>query len=191
MPSPSLFCLVHSFMPQAWCVPYGLSIGGRVIPAPDPFQGYGYGNGRAMSVGEFGGSGGGRWELQLKGAGKTPFSRMFDGRAVTHLLLLLLLLYLTHALTIHETYALIIRDTHAFTIHETHNHSSFMAGSLLAGAPIVCARVPRLGSHAPSRSLSTPSPLPLQLSRSFRIILVVMMRSKRFKTSRSILMLIL
>ena len=43
-----------------------------------PFgTGDGYGDGRAISIGEFHG-----YELQLKGAGKTPFHRGADGRAV-------------------------------------------------------------------------------------------------------------
>jgi len=40
------------------------------------------GDGRAMSIGEVVGPSGNRYELQLKGAGPTPFSRRFDGRAV-------------------------------------------------------------------------------------------------------------
>ncbi len=40
------------------------------------------GDGRAISLGEALGSGGQRWELQLKGAGRTPYSRFADGRAV-------------------------------------------------------------------------------------------------------------
>ncbi len=40
------------------------------------------GDGRAILLGEVVGTGGSRWELQLKGAGKTPYSRMGDGRAV-------------------------------------------------------------------------------------------------------------
>ncbi|WP_372013476.1 protein adenylyltransferase SelO [Pseudoxanthomonas sp. 10H] len=40
------------------------------------------GDGRAISLGEALGGEGGRWELQLKGAGKTPYSRFADGRAV-------------------------------------------------------------------------------------------------------------
>jgi len=40
------------------------------------------GDGRAISLGEAAGVQGGRWELQLKGAGKTPYSRFADGRAV-------------------------------------------------------------------------------------------------------------
>ncbi|KAF1693368.1 protein adenylyltransferase SelO [Pseudoxanthomonas koreensis] len=40
------------------------------------------GDGRAISLGEALGADGGRWELQLKGAGRTPYSRFADGRAV-------------------------------------------------------------------------------------------------------------
>src|SRR5512143_2762298 len=40
------------------------------------------GDGRAIMLGEVRNERGGRWELQLKGAGLTPFSRDGDGRAV-------------------------------------------------------------------------------------------------------------
>ena len=40
------------------------------------------GDGRAISLGEVVAKQGDRWELQLKGAGPTPYSRMGDGRAV-------------------------------------------------------------------------------------------------------------
>ena len=41
------------------------------------------GDGRAISLGQFKAtSDGPPWELQLKGAGITPYSRMADGRAV-------------------------------------------------------------------------------------------------------------
>jgi uncharacterized protein YdiU (UPF0061 family) len=40
------------------------------------------GDGRAISLGEVIAGDGGRWELQLKGAGRTPYSRAADGRAV-------------------------------------------------------------------------------------------------------------
>src|SRR4051812_42186664 len=40
------------------------------------------GDGRAISLGEIITPAGQRWELQLKGAGKTPYSRTADGRAV-------------------------------------------------------------------------------------------------------------
>jgi uncharacterized protein YdiU (UPF0061 family) len=40
------------------------------------------GDGRAISLGEVVNAAGERWELQLKGAGRTPYSRTADGRAV-------------------------------------------------------------------------------------------------------------
>lgn len=40
------------------------------------------GDGRAISLGQAVGVDGGHWELQLKGAGRTPYSRFADGRAV-------------------------------------------------------------------------------------------------------------
>jgi serine/tyrosine/threonine adenylyltransferase len=40
------------------------------------------GDGRAIALGEVLNSRGERWELQLKGAGKTPYSRFADGLAV-------------------------------------------------------------------------------------------------------------
>lgn len=40
------------------------------------------GDGRALLIGELQAPGGQHWELQLKGAGPTPFSRRGDGRAV-------------------------------------------------------------------------------------------------------------
>jgi serine/tyrosine/threonine adenylyltransferase len=40
------------------------------------------GDGRAISLGEVVNAAGQRWELQLKGAGTTPYSRSADGRAV-------------------------------------------------------------------------------------------------------------
>ncbi|MCF6209909.1 MAG: YdiU family protein [Gammaproteobacteria bacterium] len=40
------------------------------------------GDGRAISLGETINAAGERWELQLKGAGQTPYSRSADGRAV-------------------------------------------------------------------------------------------------------------
>jgi uncharacterized protein YdiU (UPF0061 family) len=62
----------------SWATPYALSIMGTRYTNNCPFgTGDGYGDGRAISVGEFRGH-----ELQLKGAGKTPFHRGADGRAV-------------------------------------------------------------------------------------------------------------
>lgn len=67
--------------------------GNRLVPGMDPFAtNYGghqfgvwagqLGDGRAISLGETVNRCGDRWELQLKGAGPTPYSRTADGRAV-------------------------------------------------------------------------------------------------------------
>mmetsp|Transcript_8692 Transcript_8692/g.13575 ORF Transcript_8692/g.13575 Transcript_8692/m.13575 type:complete len:688 (+) Transcript_8692:108-2171(+) len=62
----------------SWATPYALSIMGTRYTNNCPYgTGNGYGDGRAISVGEFHGN-----ELQLKGAGKTPFCRGADGKAV-------------------------------------------------------------------------------------------------------------
>lgn len=81
---------------ETWATPYALSIMGRRYTNNCPFgTGDGYGDGRAISVGEVvvpfdTTSDPGpayphhakRYELQLKGAGQTPFCRGADGRAV-------------------------------------------------------------------------------------------------------------
>jgi uncharacterized protein YdiU (UPF0061 family) len=46
------------------------------------FQAEQLGDGRAHLLGEYVNSRGQRWELQLKGSGRTPYSRFGDGRAV-------------------------------------------------------------------------------------------------------------
>jgi uncharacterized protein YdiU (UPF0061 family) len=67
--------------------------GNRVLPGMQPFAAnYGghqfgqwagqLGDGRAITLGEMLDASGQRWELQLKGAGPTPYSRHADGRAV-------------------------------------------------------------------------------------------------------------
>lgn len=67
--------------------------GNRLLPGMDPFAmcygGHQFGNwagqlgdGRAINLGEVLTSGGEHWTLQLKGAGKTPYSRHADGLAV-------------------------------------------------------------------------------------------------------------
>uniref|UniRef100_A0A7S3URY2 Selenoprotein O n=1 Tax=Heterosigma akashiwo TaxID=2829 RepID=A0A7S3URY2_HETAK len=79
--------------PKTWATPYALAIMGNRMTSNCPFgTGDGYGDGRAISVGEVlvpaeaaGGAAGAapqRWELQLKGGGRTPFCRGADGRAV-------------------------------------------------------------------------------------------------------------
>lgn len=67
--------------------------GNELLPGMQPFAAnYGghqfghwagqLGDGRAISLGEAVNAAGHRWELQLKGAGPTPYSRSADGRAV-------------------------------------------------------------------------------------------------------------
>jgi len=65
-----------------WATGYALSIYGTEYYQQCPFgTGNGYGDGRAVSVLEAV-IHGKRWEMQLKGAGKTPYCRGADGRAV-------------------------------------------------------------------------------------------------------------
>jgi uncharacterized protein YdiU (UPF0061 family) len=67
--------------------------GNALLPGMQPFStNYGghqfghwagqLGDGRAITLGEVAAASGRRWELQLKGAGPTPYSRTADGRAV-------------------------------------------------------------------------------------------------------------
>jgi uncharacterized protein YdiU (UPF0061 family) len=67
--------------------------GNALLPGMQPYAacygGHQFGNwagqlgdGRAITLGEVLNARGERWELQLKGAGRTPYSRMGDGRAV-------------------------------------------------------------------------------------------------------------
>ena len=65
-----------------WATGYALSIFGTEYTQQCPFQtGNGYGDGRAVSVLEVV-INGQRWEMQLKGGGRTPYCRGADGRAV-------------------------------------------------------------------------------------------------------------
>lgn len=65
-----------------WATGYALSIYGTEYIYQCPFQtGNGYGDGRAISVLEAVIKGK-RWEMQLKGGGRTPYCRGADGRAV-------------------------------------------------------------------------------------------------------------
>ena len=65
-----------------WATGYALSIYGNEYIQQCPFKtGNGYGDGRAASVLEVVIKGQ-RWEMQLKGSGRTPYSRGADGRAV-------------------------------------------------------------------------------------------------------------
>jgi len=65
-----------------WACGYAVSIFGTEYYQQCPFQtGNGYGDGRAVSVLEAV-INGQRWEMQLKGGGRTPYCRGADGRAV-------------------------------------------------------------------------------------------------------------
>jgi len=65
-----------------WATGYALSIYGTEYTEQCPFRtGNGYGDGRAISVLEAV-LNGKRWEMQLKGGGRTPYCRGADGRAV-------------------------------------------------------------------------------------------------------------
>ncbi len=65
-----------------WATGYALSIYGTEYTQQCPFRtGNGYGDGRAVSVLEAV-LNDRRWELQLKGGGRTPYCRGADGRAV-------------------------------------------------------------------------------------------------------------
>jgi uncharacterized protein YdiU (UPF0061 family) len=65
-----------------WATGYALSIYGTEYYEQCPFRtGNGYGDGRAVSILEAV-INGKRWEMQLKGGGRTPYCRGADGRAV-------------------------------------------------------------------------------------------------------------
>lgn len=65
-----------------WATGYALSIYGTEYYQQCPFgTGNGYGDGRAVSILEAV-LNGKRWEMQLKGGGRTPYCRGADGRAV-------------------------------------------------------------------------------------------------------------
>ena len=68
--------------PFGWATGYALSIYGTEYTQQCPFRtGNGYGDGRAISIVEAV-LNGKRWEMQLKGAGRTPYCRCADVRAV-------------------------------------------------------------------------------------------------------------
>jgi uncharacterized protein YdiU (UPF0061 family) len=88
--------LLHAYgLPQAWlnnpealAVFSGNGLWEGMQPTASVYSGHQFGHwagqlgdGRALSLGEFQ-TPQGSYEIQLKGAGKTPFSRMGDGRAV-------------------------------------------------------------------------------------------------------------
>ena len=72
---------VSSYKLEPWACGYAVSVLGNEILDPCGYGGQAYGDGRAISLGELQ-KNERKWEIQLKGAGTTPFSRNFDGRAV-------------------------------------------------------------------------------------------------------------
>jgi len=80
--SADLSGLPEGFKKTGWATGYALSIYGTEYYQQCPFgTGNGYGDGRAISILEVV-INGKRWEMQLKGGGRTPYCRGADGRAV-------------------------------------------------------------------------------------------------------------
>ncbi len=80
--SADLSALPANYQKRGWATGYALSIYGREYYQQCPFHtGNAYGDGRALSILEVVRNNK-RWEMQLKGAGKTPYCRGADGRAV-------------------------------------------------------------------------------------------------------------
>ena len=78
------------------------------------------GDGRALLLGDVAGRDGQRWEVQLKGSGKTPYSRMGDGRAVLRSSIReFLASEAMHALGIPTTRALAVTGSDTPVIRET------------------------------------------------------------------------
>jgi uncharacterized protein YdiU (UPF0061 family) len=99
VPSPELLILVPEVAELVELAPevtpelVAVLAGNRIVPGMAPYAAcYGghqfgswagqLGDGRAITLGEVVTSAGETWELQLKGAGPTPYSRRADGRAV-------------------------------------------------------------------------------------------------------------
>jgi len=77
-----LSTIPQSMRKVGWACGYALSIYGTEYYQQCPFKtGNGYGDGRAVSIFE-GIFNQRRWEMQLKGGGRTPYCRGADGRAV-------------------------------------------------------------------------------------------------------------
>ncbi len=80
--SADLSALPTPYQKLGWATGYALSIYGTEYYQQCPFHtGNAYGDGRALSILEVFANNK-RWEMQLKGAGKTPYCRGADGRAV-------------------------------------------------------------------------------------------------------------
>ncbi|MCG8317218.1 MAG: protein adenylyltransferase SelO family protein [Pseudomonadales bacterium] len=80
--SGDINCVPEPMRKMGWATGYALSIYGTEYTQQCPFRtGNGYGDGRAISVLEAV-INNRRWEMQLKGGGRTPYCRGADGRAV-------------------------------------------------------------------------------------------------------------
>ncbi len=80
--SGDLFQVPEPIKKAGWATGYALSIYGTEYTQQCPFRtGNGYGDGRAISIFETV-IDNKRWEMQLKGAGRTPYCSGADGRAV-------------------------------------------------------------------------------------------------------------
>ena len=77
-PTPALAAALAGNAVVPGMVPYAACYGGHQFGT---WAGQ-LGDGRAITLGEVVNGAGERWELQLKGAGATPYSRTADGRAV-------------------------------------------------------------------------------------------------------------
>jgi len=101
---------------ETWATPYALSIMGSRYTSNCPYgTGTGYGDGRAISIAEFN-----NYELQLKGAGKTPFHRGADGRAVLRSSIReFLASEAMHHLGIATTRALSLIESNTDTVHRS------------------------------------------------------------------------
>ncbi len=78
MASPGMLRVLSGSAMPSGMVPHAANYGGHQF---GHWAGQ-LGDGRAISLGEVINAAGERWELQLKGAGPTPYSRTADGRAV-------------------------------------------------------------------------------------------------------------
>lgn len=128
-----------------WATPYALSIMGTRYTNNCPYQtGDGYGDGRAISIGEWSGH-----ELQLKGGGTTPFCRGADGRAVLRSSIReFLASEAMHALGISTTRALSLIVSETDTVLRPWYREA-APGSMTAAARLPDMDDPRLASYPP------------------------------------------
>lgn len=85
------------------------------------------GDGRSISLGEVAAASGKSWDIQLKGSGKTPYSRMGDGRAVLRSCIReFLASEAMHALGVPTTRALCITGTTDAVYRETPEQGAIM-----------------------------------------------------------------